>query len=167
MNNEMLLVSPSPHVRDNSSTTKIMLDVIIALLPTLVASVFIFGARTLLVTAICVAVCVLSEWGFQKLCKRAVTVGDLSAVVTGILLAFNLPSNIPLWQAVFGSIVAIVAVKQLFGGIGRNFANPAITARIVMLISFSGSMSAFEYKTADAVSTATPLVKMARGDNIG
>ena len=166
MNNEMLLVSPSPHMRDNSTTTKIMLDVIIALLPTLVASVFIFGARTLLVTALCVAVCVLSEWGFQKLCKRAVTVGDLSAVVTGILLAFNLPSNIPLWQAVFGSIVAIVAVKQLFGGIGRNFANPAITARIVMLISFSGSMSAFEYKTADAVSTATPLVKMARGEEL-
>lgn len=164
MDNSMLLVSPAPHVRDRSNTTGIMLDVIIALVPTLVASAVIFGWRALALTALCVAVCVICEWGFQKLCKREVTVGDLSAVVTGVLLAFNLPVNIPLWQAVFGCVVAIVVVKQLFGGIGRNFANPAITARIVMLISFAGSMSDFVSPTADAVSTATPLAAMAKGE---
>ena len=162
MDNSMLLVSPAPHVRDNSNTTKIMLDVIIALVPTLIASVIIFGWRALLVTALCVAVCVLCEWGFEKLCRRDVTVGDLSAVVTGILLGFNLPVDIPLWQAAFGSVVAIVVVKQLFGGIGRNFANPAITARIVMLLSFAGTMSDFSAKN-DAVSSATPLASMASG----
>ena len=156
MDNSVLLVSPSPHVRDKSSTTRIMLDVIIALVPALIASVIFFGPRALLVVAVCVATCVLCEWGFEKICKRDVTVGDLSAVVTGMLLAFNLPSTIPLWQAVFGSVVAIVVVKQLFGGIGCNFANPAITARIVMLISFAGTMSNFATKN-DAVSSATPL----------
>lgn len=156
MDNSVLLVSPSPHVRAKDSTTRIMLDVIIALIPALVASVFIFGWRVLLVVATCVATCVVSEWGFEKICKRDVTVGDLSAIVTGILLAFNLPATIPLWQAVFGSVVAIVVVKQLFGGIGKNFANPAITARVVMLLSFAGTMSNFATKN-DAVSSATPL----------
>ncbi len=158
-----LLVSPSPHVRSSVTTTRIMLDVIIAMLPALVASVAIFGFRALAVTALCVAVCVASEWGFQKICGRDVTVGDLSAVVTGMLLAFNLPSTVPLWQAAFGSIVAIVAVKQLFGGIGKNFANPAITARIVMLLSFSGTMSKFEAAN-DAVSGATPLALIDGGE---
>ncbi len=155
-----LLVSPSPHVRDSATTTRIMLDVIIALMPALVASVIIFGFRALAVVAVCVAVCVLSEWLFEKICKRDVTVGDLSAVVTGVLLAFNLPVTIPLWQAAFGSVVAIVAVKQLFGGIGKNFANPAITARIVMLLSFSSTMTSFVAGN-DAVSGATPLALMA------
>lgn len=156
MDNSVLLVSPSPHVRAKDTTTRIMLDVIIALMPALVASVFIFGWRVLLVVATCVATCVVSEWGFEKICKRDVTVGDLSAIVTGILLAFNLPATIPLWQAMLGSVVAIVVVKQLFGGIGKNFANPAITARVVMLISFAGTMSNFATKN-DAVSSATPL----------
>ena len=154
---DTLLVSPAPHVRSAVNTRRIMLDVVIALIPTLIASAIIFGFRALGVTALCVAVCVISEWAFEKLCKRDVTVGDLSAVVTGILLAFNLPSTIPLWQAAFGSIVAIVVVKQLFGGIGRNFANPAITARVVLLISFAGSMSSFKDPINDAVSGATPL----------
>ncbi|MBQ7383881.1 MAG: RnfABCDGE type electron transport complex subunit D [Clostridia bacterium] len=157
-----LLVSPSPHVHASSSSRKIMLDVIIALCPALVASVVIFGFRALALTALCVAVCVLAEWAFEKLCKRDVTVGDFSAVVTGMLLAFNLPSTTPLWQAAFGSVVAIVVVKQLFGGIGKNFANPAITARIVMLLSFSGTMSKFE-SVNDAVSGATPLSIMSSG----
>ncbi len=156
MDNSVLLVSPSPHVRDKASTTRIMLDVIIALLPALAASVIFFGFRALLVVAVCVATCVVSEWGFEKICRRRVTVGDLSAIVTGMLLAFNLPSTIPLWQAMFGSAVAIVVVKQLFGGIGKNFANPAITARIVMLLAFAGSMSSFALKN-DTVSSATPL----------
>ncbi len=153
---EMLLVSPSPHVKARHTTRTIMLDVIIALCPALIASAIIFGWRALAVTSLCVAVCVASEWLFELACKRPVTVGDLSAVVTGMLLGFNLPVGIPLWQAAFGSVVAIVVVKQLFGGIGCNFANPAITARVVMLISFAGSMSDFA-TVNDAVSTATPL----------
>ena len=156
MDNSVLLVSPSPHVRAKHTTRSIMLDVIIALCPALVASVMIFGWRAALVTAFCVALCVFFEWAFEKICKRDVTVGDLSAIVTGLLLSFNLPVGIPLWQAAIGCLVAIVIVKQLFGGIGCNFANPAITARVVMLISFAGSMSDFAAKN-DATSSATPL----------
>ncbi len=165
MNNSVLLVSPAPHVRSRLTTTRVMLDVIIAMIPILVASLLIFGWRALAVTALCVAVCVASEWLFEKLCRRKNTVADLSAVVTGMLLAFNLPVGIPLWQAAFGSVVAIVAVKQLFGGIGKNFANPAITARIVLLLSFAGSMSDFSAKV-DGFSSATPLSAMASGDEL-
>jgi electron transport complex protein RnfD len=136
-----------------------MLDVVIAMLPALVASVLIFGWRALVVVSVCVVSCVLFEFLFQKLCRRNVTVGDFSAVVTGMLLAFNLPVTIPLWQAMFGSLVAIVAVKQLFGGIGRNFANPALTARIVMIVSFASSMTNFA-TNADATSSATPMAQM-------
>lgn len=159
---DTLLVSPSPHVRSRVSTRSIMADVIIALLPTAVASVILFGARALAIMAVCVGVCVASEFLYERILKKPVTVGDLSAVVTGILLAFNLPIGIPLWQAAFGSAVAIIVVKQLFGGIGRNFANPAITARIVMLLSFSGSMSAFS-SAHDALGGATPLAAMTSG----
>lgn len=156
MDNSVLLVSPSPHVKSGVSTRRIMLDVIIALCPSLIASAFIFGWRALLVVAFCVGVCVVSEYIFERIVKRESTIGDLSAVVTGMLLGFNLPASIPLWQAAVGCIVAIIIVKQLFGGIGCNFANPAITARIVMLISFAGSMSSFATR-ADATSSATPL----------
>ena len=121
MDNGMLLVSPAPHIRSKTNTQSIMLDVIIAMTPALIASTIIFGWRALVMVAVCVASCVLFEFLFQKLCKRDVTVGDLSAVVTGMLLAFNLPVRIPIWQAVFGCLVAIVAVKQLFGGIGKYF----------------------------------------------
>lgn len=159
MDNSTLLVSPAPHVRQKADTRSIMLDVIIAMLPALVASVIIFGYRSLVVVSVSVICCVLFEYLFQKLCKKTVTVTDLSAVVTGILLAFNLPVSIPLWQVVFGALVAIVAVKQLFGGIGKNFANPAITARIVMIISFAGTMTKFT-SPVDATSTATPLTQM-------
>ena len=158
MDDQKLLVSPAPHFRKKRDTQAIMLDVIIALMPALIASAIIFGWRALLVVAVCVVTCVLCELGFQKLCKRPVTIKDLSAVVTGILLGFNLPHTIPIWQAVFGSVVAIVAVKQLFGGIGKNFANPAITARIVMMVSFASTMTSFS--KIDGVSTATPLTQM-------
>jgi len=152
-------VSVSPHVKDSTSTTTIMRDVLIALCPALVASALIFGARALLVTAVCVAVAVGSEWAYEKLVKKPSTTGDLSAAVTGVLLAFNLPVGIPLWQAAFGSITAVIVVKQLFGGIGQNFANPAITARIIMLLAFSSTMTAWVIPgAADAVSGATPLV---------
>jgi electron transport complex protein RnfD len=153
--------SISPHVYSPLTTTKIMLDVIIALIPAAIASVVIFGIRSLLVIGVCVAVCVFSEWGFEKICKKENTIKDLSAVVTGMLLAFNLPVSIPLWQAAFGSVAAIVVVKQLFGGIGQNFANPAITARIIMMTAFSGSMTSWVFP--DASSSATPLALISKG----
>lgn len=162
-----LILSVSPHIYGKRTTQKIMLDVIIALLPAAVASVLIFGPRSLLVIGVCIAVCAGSEFAFEKLCKRKNTLYDLSTIVTGMLLAFNLPVSIPLWQAAFGSIVAIIVVKQLFGGIGQNFANPAITARIVMMTAFSGTMTNWIYsgtpKTPDAVSSPTPLIAAAKG----
>ena len=156
------IVTASPHIHGKASTSGIMRDVLIALAPALVAATMIFGWRALLVTAVSVFSCVFFEWAFEKLVKRPYTIGDLSAAVTGVLLAFNLPISIPLWQVVFGALVAIVAVKQLFGGIGKNFANPAITARIVMLLAFAGSMTNWNY--ADALSSATPLAMMASGE---
>lgn len=156
------IVTASPHIHGKASTSGIMRDVLIALAPALVAATMIFGWRALLVTAVSVFSCVFFEWAFEKLVKRPSTIGDLSAAVTGALLAFNLPISIPLWQVVFGALVAIVAVKQLFGGIGKNFANPAITARIVMLLTFAGSMTNWNY--ADALSSATPLAMMASGE---
>ena len=158
MDEKRLLVSPAPHFRRKRDTQSIMLDVIIALMPAFIAAVIFFGWRALLVVAICVLTCVLAELGFQLLCKRPVTVNDFSAVVTGMLLGFNLPYTIPIWQAIFGSFVAIIVVKQLFGGIGKNFANPAITARIVMMVSFAKSMTTFA--TIDGISSPTPLSRL-------
>ncbi|MCL2627583.1 MAG: RnfABCDGE type electron transport complex subunit D [Oscillospiraceae bacterium] len=168
-----LTVSVSPHIHDKSTTSRIMLDVIIALVPAFIASVLIFGARAAVVTCACVASCVLFEWVFAKVTKRQNTIGDYSAVITGILLAFNLPVTIPIWQAVFGSAVAIILVKQLFGGLGKNFANPAITARIVMFLAFSVTMTNWStpYETTsiwiypiDGVAGATPLALMKRDE---
>ena len=156
------IVMASPHIHGKTSTSGIMRDVLIALAPALVAATVNFGWRALLVTAVSVLSCVIFEWAFEKLVKRPSTIGDLSAAVTGVLLAFNLPVSIPLWQVVFGALVAIVAVKQLFGGIGKNFANPAITARIVMLLAFANTMTNWNY--ADALSSATPLAMMASGE---
>ena len=156
-----LTVSSSPHIRQNTTTQKVMRDVIIALMPALIASVVIFGYRALVVTGVCVACCVLLEYIWQKLMHKKVTVGDLTAVVTGILLAYNLPVGIPIWQAIIGCIVAIIGVKQLFGGVGKNFVNPAITGRIVMFLAFSVSMTTWVFP--DAVSTATPLGLISSG----
>ncbi|MEG1720561.1 MAG: RnfABCDGE type electron transport complex subunit D, partial [Pseudoflavonifractor sp.] len=119
---KLLAVSSSPHIRDSANTQTIMRDVLIALLPALVASVIIFGFRALLVTIVCIVAAVASEFIFEKGVKRPVTISDLSAVVTGTLLAFCLPVSVPLWIAGLGSVIAIVVVKQLFGGIGHNFA---------------------------------------------
>ena len=154
-----LVISASPHIDSGATTRKIMGDVLIALCPALIAAIVIFGWRTLLVTAVCAAACVFFEWGFERLCHKPSTIGDLSAVVTGVILAYNLPVSIPLWQAVFGCLVAIVAVKQLFGGIGKNFANPALVGRIVLFLSFSKTMTAWVFP--DAVSSATPLAQLA------
>ena len=155
-----LVVSASPHLRTKDTTTRIMLDVIIALIPALIASIVLFGPRVLAVTATSVISAVLSEYVARKVMKRHNTIQDLSAVVTGLILAFNLPVSIPLWMAAIGSFFAIVVVKQFFGGIGQNFANPAITARIILLLSFGQAMgnwtAPLSWKT-DAVSTATPL----------
>ena len=158
------IVAASPHVTTKNSTAVIMRDVLIALLPAVIAGCVVFGLRALLVVAFTTAACVFFEWGFEKLCHTPSTISDLSAAVTGVLLAINLPVSIPLWQAVFGALVAIVAVKGLFGGIGKNFANPAITARIVMFLAFSKTMTAWVFP--DAVSTATPLAMMASGESV-
>ncbi len=160
------IVSVSPHITHKDSTQTIMRDVLIALCPAVIASIIFFGFRALLLTVVCVATAVFWEWAFQKICKRKNTIGDLSAAVTGLILAMNLPVDLPLWQAVFGTLVAIVVVKQLFGGIGYNFANPAITARVVMLIAFAGTMTTFaptNFAGVDAVSVATPLAAMKGG----
>lgn len=161
------IVTVSPHIHSKDSTMTIMRDVLIALCPALIAAVVFFGARALLVAAVCVVTAVFFEWAFEKICKRPNTIGDLSAAVTGLILALNLPVSIPLWQAAFGSLIAIVLVKQLFGGIGHNFANPAITARIVMLISFSVPMTTWVAANfTDAVSGATPLAVLSNGGSV-
>ena len=156
MNNQLTL-SVSPHIHSSRSTSRIMLDVILALLPATAAGAVIFGLRALLVVAVTVAACVGFEALFNLLAKKEQTVGDLSAAVTGLLLALNLPANIPLWQCVVGALFAIVVVKCLFGGLGCNPVNPAITARVFMLVAF-GAMAKAAYPTVvDTVSGATPL----------
>jgi electron transport complex protein RnfD len=162
------IVSSSPHFHGKKTTQNIMLDVIIALAPAMIASVILFGMRAAVIILTCVASCVLSEYLSRRVMKRKQTIGDLSCVVTGVLLALNLPVTINPLMAVFGSVVAIVVVKQMFGGIGQNFVNPALTARIVLMNSFPAPMThwtaPFDYSaTADAVTTATPLGMLAEG----
>ncbi|HJD18633.1 MAG TPA: RnfABCDGE type electron transport complex subunit D [Candidatus Fournierella excrementavium] len=162
-----LNVTASPHIQDNSSTRKLMLNVIIALLPCVVASTIIFGARTLLVVGVTVAASVLFEYLYCHLMKKPNPVGDLSAVVTGMILALNMPVTMPLWIAIVGAFIAIVLMKQLFGGIGMNFANPALVARIVLFTGFASRMTAFvnppkaartlQIMGVDGASSATPL----------
>ena len=145
----------SPHIHSGKSTSRIMSDILISLLPATVAGAIIFGIRSLLVVAVCVICCVGFEALFNIITKKDQTVVDLSAAVTGLLLALNLSANVPLWQCAVGSLFAIVVVKCLFGGIGKNVVNPAITARVFMLIAFSSlAVSAFP---PDAVASATPL----------
>ena len=160
--NKNMVVSVNPHIYAAQTTQTIMRDVLIALFPALIASVVFFGIQALLVAAVCVSVAVLCEWAFEKITNRPITVTDLSAAVTGLLLALNLPVEIPLWQAAFGSFVAIVVIKQFFGGIGQNFANPAITARVIMLVAFAGPMTTWAIPAfTDATSAATPLAVIA------
>ncbi len=157
-----MIVSVNPHVYAKDTTQTIMRDVLIALFPAVIASIVFFGVQALLVEVVCVVVAVACEWAFEKICGKPITIMDLSAAVTGLLLALNLPVSIPLWQAAFGAFVAIIVIKQFFGGIGQNFANPAITARVIMLVAFSGAMTnwvpaAFSNAPVDAVTAATPL----------
>lgn len=165
-----LIVSSSPHISSPVKTKNIMLDVIIAMVPALLASVYFFGPRALALVVITVAACVISEYIARKVMKREQTIGDLSAVVTGMLLAFNYPATLPFWIAALGGVVAIIVVKQMFGGLGHNFANPAITARVILLTSFALRMTTwvepYAWKTGavDAVSAATPLGMVASGN---
>lgn len=169
---EKLIVSHSPHIASRENITTIMLDVIIALMPALLAGCLVFGIRALVVTMVCVISCVLAEHIWEKLLKKPVTTGDLSAVVTGMLLAFNLPASIPIWMAVIGSVFAIIVVKQFFGGIGHNFMNPALGARAFLLASWALAMTTFYdagtvlpiFGTPDAVTSATPLAAYADGN---
>ena len=163
MNLRNMTVSFAPHIHDRITTRRIMLDVIIALCPAFIFSIWIFGPRSVLVTGVCVSSCVFCEWAYEKALKKKNTINDLSAVVTGILLALNMPVIVPLWQAIFGCFVAIILVKQLFGGIGKNFANPAITARVVMFLAFPVTLTTW-VAPFDAVSSATPLAIMFRGE---
>ena len=158
-----LIMGSSPHIKSPNTTSSIMLDVIIALLPACAFGCVLFGLRALAVVCVCIASSVLSEYLWNKILKNPNTVKDLSAVVTGLLLGMNLPSEIPLWMPVVGSAFAIIIVKQIFGGIGYNIVNPAITARIVMLLSFSEAMNKFMEPVSDTVSMATPL---AMTDNV-
>ena len=151
-----LIVTAAPHITSVDSTQKIMQRVCIALVPTLIASVIIFGINSLILTAVTVAACVIFEYLYCKLVGREVAISDFSAVVTGMLLAFNLPATLPWWMAVVGAFIAIVIVKQLFGGLGYNFANPAIVGRIALAMGFASRMSTYGFP-ADATSTATPL----------
>ena len=165
--NENLFMSPSPHIKSDNSTQKIMLNVIIATVPAIIASAIIFGLRALLVILVTVLSCVVSEYLSRKIMKRDNTINDLSAVVTGILLAFNFPVNIKFSIAIFGGIIAIVATKQMFGGLGQNFVNPAICARIILMVSFPSAMSSWPVpytraiSSADMITSATPLAKTA------
>lgn len=158
--NKKLTVSASPHVRSPHTVTGIMLDVIIALIPSLIAAVIIFGYRVLMVSLVCVGSAVLAEYLSRKVMKRHQTISDLSAVVTGLLLAFNLPVSVPLWIAALGSVIAIVVVKQMFGGIGQNFVNPALASRIILLISFPSAMSDWATDSKFVTTTATPLATL-------
>lgn len=162
-------VSLAPHIRSNDSVQRIMLDVIIALIPALIGSIYFFGVRAFILTAVCVATCIFSEFIFQKLMKKDIQIWDLSAVVTGILIAFNLPATAPIWMAVFCSAFAIIIVKECFGGIGCNFMNPALTARIVLMASWAKKMTDYvgphgqSLEGVDAVSSGTPLQLIAKG----
>lgn len=159
-----LHISVSPHIHSKRTTQKIMLDVLLALLPTTIAGVVIFGIKSLAVVAVCVGVCVLSEFLFNLIVKKEQTISDLSAALTGLLLALNLPVDVPLWQAGIGSVFAIIIVKCLFGGIGRNVVNPAITARVFMLVAFTSLASASF--PVESTASATPLVDLAAGNAV-
>jgi len=164
------VVTSSPHLREKATSQRIMQEVCLALAPAGIASIVLFGYRAAILIAVCVATCVLSDFLWQKVTKQKVTISDWSAVVTGLLLAYNLPSSAPWWMAVIGSVLAIVLVKQFFGGIGSNFMNPALTARAVLFLSWSSIMGN-NYPTAnpgnflaDVVTGATPLASINEGN---
>ena len=161
--NKLLNVSSSPHVRSRVSTKNIMYDVAIAMLPATIWGVMQFGIYSLVVVAATVLACVLSEYAFETLMGKPITISDGSALVTGMILGLNMPPSIPLWIPVLGGVFAIIVVKQLYGGLGQNWMNPALAARCFLLISFAGYMTKFTDPVADAVASATPLAVIKAG----
>ena len=172
MEEKLLNVSSSPHVRDHSSTKSIMRDVVIALLPAALVGIYNFRLSAVLVILTTCVTCMLSEYIWQKCMKQPITTGDFSALLTGLLLALNLPATIPLWMCVVGGVFAIIVAKQMFGGLGQNFMNPALAGRCFMMLSFSSAMTSFTVKkgaaymygvAVDATSSATPLAQVKEG----
>ena len=164
-----LLVSSAPHITGKDTTASLMRDLIIAMVPAMVASVYFFGMQALILTAVSTLACVGFEFLYQKMLKKPVTISDLSAAVTGILIAFNCPPSLPLWTVVVGAFFAIIIVKQLFGGLGYNFANPAIVARIILGLGYTGLMTSWTFPatiSGDAVASATPLAVYAAGGTV-
>lgn len=172
---DLLNVSSSPHVRSKDTTASIMRDVVIALIPAAVFGVYNFGLHALMIILICVASCVVTEYLFEKGMKRKITIGDYSAVVTGMILAMNLPASVPFWMPIIGGVFAILIVKQLFGGLGQNFMNPALAGRCFLMISFAGRMTSFAVEKGNALlqgamgidgfSGATPLALVENAEN--
>lgn len=160
---QTMKISSSPHIRDKETTTNLMGQVIVALMPAAIFGIYNFGVKALATILITIISCVVFEAGYQKLAGIKITIKDLSAVLTGLLLALNLPPEVPFWIPVLGSFFAIVVVKQLFGGLGQNFMNPALGARCFLLISFTGRMTTFTY---DAVTAATPLAELKAGESV-
>lgn len=160
---DLLKVSSNPHIRSKDTTSRIMLYVIISLLPAVGFGVYNFGLHALAVIIVTIASTVLTEYIYEKCMKKKITVGDLSAVVTGLLLAMNLPPMAPLWMAVLGGIFAILVVKMLFGGLGQNFMNPALGARCFLMISFTSLMTNFN---CDTYTGATPLAALKAGERV-
>ncbi|MBP3494069.1 MAG: RnfABCDGE type electron transport complex subunit D [Oscillospiraceae bacterium] len=170
--NLKLIASSSPHIRSNEDTRSIMLDVIIAMLPALGMSIYVFGIQALVLTLISVASCLFWEWGYRKLMKKSSSIGDLSAVVTGMLLAFVCPVSLPWWAIVIGAFFSIVVVKQLYGGIGCNFLNPALAGRAILVASYASFMTQWVTpaeklpifgSAADVTTGSTPLALMKDG----
>ena len=163
---KLLNVSSSPHVRSKVSTKNIMYDVAIAMVPALIWGVMQFGIRSLIVVAATVASCMLSEYAFEKYMKKPITITDGSALVTGMILGLNMPPSIPVWIPFLGGVFAIIIVKQLYGGLGQNWMNPALAARCFLLISFASSMTQFTDPATDAIASATPLAVMKSGGEV-
>lgn len=173
---ELLNVSASPHVRSKDTTKSIMRDVVIALIPTTVFGIYNFGLNALLLILTCVVTCLLSEYIYERAMHRNITTSDFSAVVTGLLIALNLPAKAPIWMAVIGSVFAIIIVKQIFGGLGQNFMNPALAARCFLMISFTARMTDFTINQGsafvngamgvDGLSGATPLAAVKAGEGV-
>lgn len=160
--NQLLHVSASPHIKDRVTTSSIMLDVIIALIPATLFGIIQFKTNALLIIVTTITTCVLAEYLYERFMKKTITIKDLSAVVTGFILALNLPSTVPLWLPVIGGLFAIIVVKQFYGGLGQNFMNPALAARCFLLISFTGRMTNFVF---DGMTSSTPLAILKIGES--
>ena len=160
--NQLLHVSASPHIKDRVTTSSIMLDVIIALIPATLFGIIQFKINALLIIVTTITTCVLAEYLYECFMKKTITIKDLSAVVTGLILALNLPSTVPLWLPVIGGLFAIIVVKQFYGGLGQNFMNPALAARCFLLVSFTGRMTKFAF---DGMTSSTPLAILKNGES--